>query len=156
VVVGGASRQESVWNGIRALPAVDLIAVHDAARPLASLDTLQTGIRLVTEGGYAGAVPAVPVVDTIKLVDDRGTVEKTLDRSLLRAAQTPQVFRAETLLEAHAGQIAQEMPATDDASLLEEQGERVITFLGSPENLKVTSPFDLRVAELLLGAAMHA
>lgn len=150
VVAGGSTRQESVWNGIQALPDVDLIAVHDVARPLASARLLHEGTRIVTTTDAAGAVPAIAVADTIKRVSAGGVVQRTVDRTQLRAVQTPQVFRAPNLVRAHGAARRAGEPATDDAMLLEERGDRVVTFAGLPENFKVTTPLDLHMAGLLL------
>lgn len=151
VVAGGATRARSVREAVRALPGVDLVVVHDAARPLATGALLQ---RLVDamEDGVAGAVAGWPATDTLKVVDEDRLVVRTPDRATLWHAQTPQLFRAEPLraayeeLEAHeeAGRV------TDDASLLEASGHRVRMVEGSATNLKVTRPEDLPVAELLL------
>jgi 2-C-methyl-D-erythritol 4-phosphate cytidylyltransferase len=156
VVAGGTSRQESVWNGLRALPPVEVIGIHDVARPFAPVDLLREGIRLVSSEAHAAAIPSIPLTDTIKLVDSHGVVQNTIDRSVLRAVQTPQLFRAKSLLDAHAELCGRELPATDDAALLEERGERVVIFQGSPRNMKVTTALDLQVAELLLAGAVHS
>jgi 2-C-methyl-D-erythritol 4-phosphate cytidylyltransferase len=154
VVSGGASRQESVWKGICALPDLDIVAVHDVARPLAPAELLREGVELAGSEDCQGAIPSLPVADTIKLVDAGGRVRQTVDRSRLAAAQTPQVFRAESLIAAHAAARRQGVVATDDAALLEERGDRIIAFAGTPENFKVTTELDLQFAEYLLSAAV--
>ncbi len=148
-VGGGEHRSESVANALE-LCSGDIVVVHDAARPLVTpglIDAVVDG--LAAEEGAAGVVAAAPVTDTIKQAGEGGTVERTLDRSGLWAVQTPQAFRAEALREALAdpGGLAD---ATDDAMLVERRGGRIVIHPAPPENIKVTTPLDLRVAELLL------
>jgi 2-C-methyl-D-erythritol 4-phosphate cytidylyltransferase len=152
IVPGGAERQDSVARGLERLPPLDVVAVHDAARPLARAGLLRTGIELIQT--FDGALPVTPVQDTVKEVDRDGVVVRTLDRSLLRAAQTPQVFRREALLNAHRRARNAGLSGTDDASLVEQAGYRVTVFPGSPANLKITTPDDLRIARLLLQQGM--
>lgn len=145
VVAGGATRSQSVRAGLEAVPAAaEVIAVHDAARPLAS-SLIWKSVLDAVAAGADGAIPAVPVSDTVKQVDADGRLT-TLDRSTLVAVQTPQAFRAALLRRAHAGGYE----ATDDAALLEASGARVVAVAGSATNLKVTQPSDLAVAEALL------
>lgn len=154
VVAGGAQRQESVARGLAALHDHDVVAVHDAARPFATARLLRSGIELLRE--CDAAIPALPVTDTVKQVDDRGHVLATLDRAWLRAAQTPQVFRREALVAAHAAQDGAGAGATDDAVLLEAAGLDVRVFPGQADNFKITTEFDLRLARMLSAAAAHA
>lgn len=145
VTAGGATRSESVRAGIAAIPdesEADVIVVHDAARPLAAGE-LFTAVTSAVAEGADGAVPAVPLTDTIRHTDDG-----PLERSSLRAVQTPQAFRAGALRRAHEG--APE--ATDDATLVESAGGSVHLVDGDPGNLKITTPGDLEVAEALLAA----
>jgi 2-C-methyl-D-erythritol 4-phosphate cytidylyltransferase len=144
VVPGGATRSASVRAGLAAVPDdADIIAVHDAARPLARL-ALWTAVLGAVKAGADGAIPASAVVDTVKEVGPDGHLV-TLDRSRLVAVQTPQAFRAELLRRAHrAGS-----DATDDAALVEAAGGRVMLVEGPPDNLKVTSPSDLILAAAL-------
>jgi 2-C-methyl-D-erythritol 4-phosphate cytidylyltransferase len=149
-VAGGATRSESVRNGLAAVPPnAAIVCVHDAARPLATPELYARVIDAVVAGAD-GAIPGVPVTDTIKmvdaLVDGGGAVVGTPDRARLVAVQTPQAFRAEVLRAAHAtgGE------GTDDAALVEAAGGRVVVVPGEAQNLKVTTPSDLdRVAEVL-------
>lgn len=135
VVAGGATRSESVRAGVAAVPAdAEVIVVHDAARPAASPALFDAVVAAVRAGADA-AVPGLPVVDTVKRVDD-GVVVETLDRSTLVAVQTPQAFRA-AVLRAARGE------ATDDAALVEAAGGRVVVVPGEVSNLKITSPDDL-------------
>ena len=148
-VAGGEHRSESVANAL-ALCGEEIVVVHDAARPLVTPGLIDAMVEeLAAEEDAAGVIAATPVTDTIKQVGDEGQVERTLDRSGLWAVQTPQAFRADALREALAD--PDSLPdASDDAMLVERQGGRVVVHSTSPENIKVTTPFDLRVAELLL------
>jgi len=148
VVAGGESRAASVRAGLAAVPDdAAVIVVHDAARPLADPALFQRVIEGVMMGGADGAVPGVPVADTIKRVDPSGgEVTETLDRAALRAIQTPQAFAADVLRRAHET----EGDATDDAALVEAAGGRVVVVDGDPANLKITAPDDLERAESIL------
>jgi 2-C-methyl-D-erythritol 4-phosphate cytidylyltransferase len=148
-VEGGEHRSESVANAL-ALCGEELIVVHDAARPLVTPGLIDAMVaELAAEEDAAGVTAATLVTDTIKQVGDEGQVERTLDRAGLWAVQTPQVFRAEALREALAD--PDSLPAaSDDAMLVERKGGRVVVHSTPPDNVKVTTPFDLRVAELLL------
>ena len=146
VVAGGATRTESVRAALEALPAgVDVIAVHDGARPLVAPVTVGAAIDLAA-GGVA-AVVGCPAVDTIKRVDARGEVVETPERSTLWHAHTPQVFPAALLRDAYADASAE---GTDDAALVERGGARVAMVDGGRYNLKVTHPGDLVLAEAML------
>lgn len=147
VVEGGATRAESVRLGLTAVPgAAEVIVVHDAARPLASDALFRAVIEAVLTDGAGGAIPGIPVSDTIKVVDGADNVTRTLDRASLVAVQTPQAFGANFLRRAHA----QEGEATDDAALVEALGATVRVVPGDPRNLKITTPADLGTAESLL------
>jgi 2-C-methyl-D-erythritol 4-phosphate cytidylyltransferase len=138
-VVGGETRSDSVRAGLAAVPtSADIVCVHDAARPLASAELFARVVAAV-RAGADGAIPAVAVTDTIKIVDNGGVVIATPDRSTLVAVQTPQAFRAAVLRAAHAGGGAD----TDDAAAVERRGGRVVTVLGEPWNRKITDRDDL-------------
>jgi 2-C-methyl-D-erythritol 4-phosphate cytidylyltransferase len=146
VVTGGATRAESVRAGLAAVPEdAAVIVVHDAARPLAGPDLFAAVVEVVLSGDADGAVPVVPVSDTLKRVAD-GTVWSTVDRDGLVAVQTPQAFAATVLRTAHRSAA----DATDDAALVERVGATVRTVTGDPRNLKLTSPEDLDLAEALM------
>lgn len=146
-VAGGATRSDSVRAGLAAVPPeATVICVHDAARPLATVELYRRVVAAV-EAGADGAVPGVLVTDTVKVVDDDGSVVSTPDRARLRAIQTPQAFRAAALRTAHAG--AGE--GTDDAELVERAGGRVVVVEGEPTNRKITTPDDLVWARGRLG-----
>ncbi|GHH90857.1 2-C-methyl-D-erythritol 4-phosphate cytidylyltransferase [Streptomyces capillispiralis] len=153
VVPGGDSRQASVRLGLDALPpGYDIVLVHDAARPLVPVDTVDAVIEAVRDGAPA-VVPALPLADTVKQVrpaaapGDPEPVVATPDRSLLRAVQTPQGFDRATLELAHA---TVEDDVTDDASMVEQLGRTVVTVPGHEEAFKVTRPLDLVLAEAVL------
>ncbi|MET7396410.1 2-C-methyl-D-erythritol 4-phosphate cytidylyltransferase [Dactylosporangium sp. NPDC005572] len=147
VVAGGATRQASVALALAAVPAsFDIVLVHDAARALTP-PSLVEDVAAAVRGGHAAVIPVLPVVDTIKRVDDSGAVLGTVDRSSLRAVQTPQGFRRDVLLKAHEAAVDDH---TDDAGLAEQLGVTVQTVPGSEAALKITRPFDLSIAELLL------
>ncbi len=149
VVAGGHTRQASVSLALQALPDdVDVVLVHDAARPLVPT-TLIDSVAAAVRGGADAVVPGLPVPDTIKSVDAADVVSATLDRSELRAIQTPQGFRRTTLAEAHAA-ADPDAPATDDAGLVEALGGKVVVVLGDDEAFKVTRPLDLLLAEAVL------
>jgi 2-C-methyl-D-erythritol 4-phosphate cytidylyltransferase len=145
VVVGGATRAESVRAGLAGVPAdAEVVVVHDAARPLATTE-LYAAVVAAVRAGADGAIPGVAVADTLKRVDD-DMVVCTIDRDVLVAAQTPQAFRADVLRAAHA--LGDD--ATDDAALVESHGGKVVVVPGDPCNLKLTGPRDLAVATALL------
>lgn len=144
VCIGGERRQDSVRTGLEALGRVETVAVHDAARPLITAALIERGFQAAMETG--AAVAAIPLVDTLKEADSDGNVIRTIPRERLWAVQTPQVFGYELLLAAHLRSPAD---VTDDAMLVEANGGRVKVFLGSPRNLKVTTPDDLVLAEAL-------
>jgi len=154
VVAGGSTRQESVRLALDAVPdGFDIVLVHDAARPFVPASVVEAVIAAVAAGADA-VVPALPVVDTVKEVASREGVEsvvRTVDRSLLRAVQTPQGFRRAVLRHAHelAGGFGAE-GATDDAGMVERAGGTVVVVPGSEEAFKVTRPFDLLLARALL------
>jgi 2-C-methyl-D-erythritol 4-phosphate cytidylyltransferase len=168
VVEGGASRARSVANALQRVET-ELVAIHDAARPLLTPELVEGVVATLAADPEAdGAIAATALTDTIKraaagpaaprLKDSppyRGEkaaigVESTLDRGHLWAAQTPQVFRVEALRRALAADPARIESATDEAMLVEAAGGRVLIHPSTPENLKVTTPLDLRLAELLL------
>ncbi|MEX1219488.1 MAG: 2-C-methyl-D-erythritol 4-phosphate cytidylyltransferase [Solirubrobacterales bacterium] len=148
LVEGGATRSQSVSAGLDAIDA-EIVVVHDAARPLITADLIDRTVEaLEASPGFDGVIAAGPVTDTIKRVDASGRVVGTIDRSTLRAAQTPQVFRREALVAAiAAGDIE---TATDDASLIEANGGAVAFFAAPSFNIKVTVPEDMAFAEALL------
>jgi len=149
VVAGGDTRQDSVARAMLALPDdVDVVLVHDAARPLVP-SALVDAVAAAVRSGADAVVPGIPVADTVKFVDAAGRVTGTPDRSTLRAIQTPQGFRREVLVAAHAA-ADPSAPATDDAGLVEALGGTVLVIAGDEEAFKVTRPLDLVLAEAIL------
>jgi 2-C-methyl-D-erythritol 4-phosphate cytidylyltransferase len=149
VVDGGATRAQSVANALAAV-GTELVAIHDAARPLVTPELIECVVAtLAADPEAAGAIAATPVTDTIKRAAG-GVIETTIDRGRLWAAQTPQVFRVDALrraLEVDPGQLA---AATDEAMMVEAAGGRVLLYASSARNLKVTTTLDLEVAEMML------
>ncbi len=141
VTAGGSDRAASVRAGLSVIPDdVEIIIVHDAARPLATAELFYAVVAALEEG-VAGAIPGVGLTDTIKRVEDRRIVE-TLDRDGLVAVQTPQAFRADSLRTAHARGDS----ATDDAALLERAGAQIVVVPGESRNIKLTDPRDVETA----------
>ena len=145
VCTGGARRQDSVRAGLEQLSDYDLIVVHDGARPFVSDEIIAAGVAAATDHG--AAVAAIPVSDTIKLVNSTATVIETLPRDGLWAIQTPQVFNYDLLQKAHR-EIHGDV--TDDAAMVEAIGGTVKVFKGSNDNIKVTTPEDWAIAQGIL------
>ena len=152
LVDGGETRQRSVYNGIRALSAdVDFVIVHDGVRPFVTDEVIFACLAAADECG--AAVAAVPVKDTIKIANTDRFIVETPAREQLWAVQTPQVFRKSLLEEAHQAAQARQLTATDDASLVEQLGFPIKLVEGSYANVKITTPVDLQIAEVLLSDA---
>lgn len=150
VVSGGDTRQESVARALLALPEdVDVVLVHDAARPLVPPEVVSAVVSTVRRGAPA-VVPGIGLADTVKFVDEAGIVTSTPDRSRLRAIQTPQGFRRSVLQSAHAAAEPGQVAATDDAGLVERSGVPIEVIPGHEEAFKVTRPIDLILAEAIL------
>ena len=151
VVAGGGVRQDSVWEGLRAMPpGFDLVAVNDAARPLVTVDIIESVLAAVrSDDTLAGAIAAARCIDTLKLAED-GVIVSTPDRSFYWAAQTPQCFRTKDLLKAYASARREGFVGTDEAQLVERMGLRVKCVECPRDNIKVTVPEDLPVAESTL------
>ena len=155
ICLGGERRPDSVKAGLERLSGCDWVMVHDGARPCVTAGLAEAGLARARETG--AAVPVIPLSDTVKRLDMQGSIVETPPRHELWAVQTPQVFRRDLLRRAYELSLE---GATDDASLVERMGHAVGTFPGSPENIKVTTQFDLLLAEAILsaraGAAAHA
>lgn len=145
VCSGGSRRQDSVREGLGRVTDCDWIVIHDGARPCVDSDLIQRGLLVARESG--AAIAAVPVKDTIKIVSRGGLVQQTPLRSSLWIAQTPQIFRSALINKAY---LQADDEATDDAMLVEQLGHKVEVYMGSYRNVKVTTPEDLAVAEVLL------
>jgi 2-C-methyl-D-erythritol 4-phosphate cytidylyltransferase len=149
IILGGSTRQESVFNGINALPAeAKFVLIHDGARCLVTPSLFNACAKAIQN--CLGLIAAIPVKDTIKVVDQNGIIQSTPDRKQLWAAQTPQGFDVKLLRECHELGISQGWEVTDDAALLERCGVEVIIVPGEETNLKVTTPQDLAIAEFIL------
>lgn len=149
VIRGGEDRVRSVLlAALEASPDMELLAVQDGARPLVTPELID---RVVTAAVRCGAAaPAVPVKDTVKEIRDGGAVERTLDRTVLRAVQTPQVFEASLLKAALQSAVEQDAPVTDDCSAVERLGKVVFLVEGDEENLKITTPMDMILADAII------
>lgn len=145
VCVGGKRRQDSVAAGLKQLKDCDWVVIHDGARPLISKELIEQGLEAAQETG--AAVAAVPVTDTIKIAGDDRIVRQTPPRQNLWAVQTPQVFRFDIITQAYQKAKGE---VTDDASLVEQLGYKVKLYIGSYDNIKITNPDDLALAEVLL------
>lgn len=148
VVRGGKERQDSIQNAIDMVSDEDVIAVHDAVRPFFEIEVFRLAISYLDE--WDGAILATPSKDTVKIVRDGELIIETPDRSTIWLAQTPQVFRTQTLKEAYKLASEQNFKGTDDASLVENLGKKVRVVEGNPENIKITYPSDLIFATDLL------
>ena len=145
VCPGGKLRQDSVAAGLKHLSHCEWVVIHDGARPLVTTDLIEQGLATARKTG--AAVAAVPVIDTIKVAGDNRLVKETLSRDNLWAVQTPQVFRFDIIAEAYRQAKGE---VTDDASLLEPLGYEVKLYMGSYDNIKITMPDNLVLAEILL------
>ncbi len=153
LIEGGETRQESVYNGLQALPsAAERVLIHDGARCLATPELLDRCAEEILK--CSGLIAAVPVKDTIKVVDPSGLIQDTPDRRNLWAAQTPQGFDVKLLKECHEKGRQLGWEVTDDAALFEKCGLPVKIVEGEETNLKVTTPVDLKVAEFILMEAL--
>ena len=146
ICAGGKRRQDSVRQGLNELEDCDWVVIHDSARPFLTTDLIRDGLEAAQVTG--AAVAAVPIKDTVKLGGSDMMVSKTLNRQELWAVQTPQVFRFDIIAEAHE-QIKEDV--TDDASMVEHLGRKVKLYMGSYNNIKITTPEDLALAELIAG-----
>jgi 2-C-methyl-D-erythritol 4-phosphate cytidylyltransferase len=154
LIHGGTTRQESVYNGLQALPPdAKYVLIHDGARCLGTPDLLNRCAQALEQ--YSGFVAAVPVKDTIKVVDTQQQICSTPDRAQLWAAQTPQGFDVEKLKTCHAEGRRQGWEVTDDAALFEKFNLPVHIVMGEETNLKITTPADLAIAELILRQRME-
>ena len=145
VCAGGQRRQDSVAEGLKRLDGCSWVVIHDGARPCLTVELVERGLEEARQTG--AAIAAVPLKETVKVVDSEGVIASTPRRENLWAAQTPQIFRFDLIAEAHRrvnGEV------TDDASLVEALGHKVKVYMGSYDNIKVTTPEDLALAETIL------
>lgn len=148
IAPGGKERQDSVYHGLKLIDdGADIVVIHDGGRPLVAKDIVLKAIDNIE--GFDGVIVAVPVKDTIKKAEN-DIVKKTLKRDTLWAVQTPQVFRYNSIMKAYEKAMADKFYATDDSALIERLGGTVKIIMGSYDNIKVTTPEDIPVAEILL------
>jgi len=145
ICAGGPRRQDSVREGLQKLTDCQWVIIHDGARPLVSADIIERG--LAEAKAFGAAVAAVSVKDTVKIASAEGIVEQTPPRDTLWAVQTPQIFRSDRIIEAHE-RITENV--TDDAMMVERLGYRVKLYMGAYHNIKLTTPEDLALAEIIL------
>ena len=151
IVAGGKERQDSVYNGFRAIDAdTDVVIVHDGVRPFVSADMIQRAIEAAQR--YGAAITAIPVSDTIKQSDDEGFVARTVERNGLWRIQTPQAFQYGVLAEAFQKAVKDSYFGTDEGSLLEHAGKKVKIIEGSEMNIKITRKEDLILGEAILNS----
>lgn len=148
LVAGGKERQDSVYQGLLSLKSCDHVAIHDGVRCLVSAQVIKETIKAARQ--YGAATAAVPLQDTIKESAAGQLVQKTIDRSKLWRIQTPQVFNYEIIMKAYKKAYQAGFYGTDDAMLVEKMGKKVKLVMGSYDNLKITTPLDLLVAEQIL------
>lgn len=144
VCSGGARRQDSVKEGLRQLDNCDWVMIHDGSRPFLTPDLIQDGLKAAGETG--AAVAAVPVKDTIKRSDSRSLIGETIKRRWLWAAQTPQIFSFDIITRAY-GNLTTEI--TDDSAAVEQMGYKVKLYMGDHQNIKITTPEDLKLARII-------
>jgi len=152
LAAGGATRQGSVFNGLMATPEeLPLVAIHDGARPLIQVDSIEKCLATVRQRSEVdGAICAARVTDTLKVADEQGAIVATPDRSVYWSAQTPQAFRRDVIMRAHEAALLEGYEGTDDASLVEWRGGLVCVVETPRDNIKVTVPEDLGIAEATL------
>ncbi|MDZ7839056.1 MAG: 2-C-methyl-D-erythritol 4-phosphate cytidylyltransferase [Actinomycetota bacterium] len=156
VVLGGSTRQQSVYRALKSLPqTTSIVSVHDGVRPLVTADEVDKIVTSLQSSNQEdpdiqGVIMAAPAYETIKKIKDNDIIEKTIQRDLVWHAQTPQVFFYRTLMAAHKQAIESKFTGTDDAGLVELVGYKVKIFRGRHENIKITTPTDLFLAELIM------
>lgn len=149
LVSGGLTRQDSVFNGLKATAGrFDLVAIHDGVRPLVKDEQIADCVGVAQK--YGACIPAIQATDTMKTIDEENRVVVTMKRDIIRMAQTPQTFYYDLILGAHIAAQKENYVGTDDAELVELCGEVVKVIPGDPHNIKVTTPEDLKIAEALL------
>lgn len=153
ITIGGATRWESVRNALLSCDysSDDIVLVHDGARPFPTVEMIEVLIRALNDNDVQGAVPVVQVTDSLRELVDGGPESRSVDRSRLRAVQTPQAFRASLLKQAY--ELPYESSFTDDASVMAAAGyDRLVLTPGDPINIKITHPLDIAIAETILNA----
>lgn len=149
IVPGGEHRQDSVYEGLkRVKPDMDLVLIHDGVRPFLSQELLKKVINCATH--FKSAIAAIPIRDTLKKIDSKGCVRRTVSRDGIWHVQTPQVFEYRLIMEVYRKAFRDNFYGTDDAVLVERCGYPVRVVVGSPQNIKITMPEDLTMAEAIL------
>jgi 2-C-methyl-D-erythritol 4-phosphate cytidylyltransferase len=145
IIAGGKERQDSIYNAIKICKNSDIIAVQDGVRPFMKEQYLENAKKVLSENETVdGVIVGVPVKDTIKVINREGEILQTPERSFLMAAQTPQIFRGKTLREAYSKARKEKFLGTDDSSLVERIGKKVIFIEGNYDNIKITTQEDLK------------
>lgn len=151
VLAGGATRVESALVGVTEVdPKARRIAIHDGARPLVTTDLIERTVRAAKE--HYAAVPVIPSTDTLKVVDEKGYVAGTVDRATTYRVQTPQIFKTDFIKGALTKAMEKNLPLTDDCSAMEMMGVKIMTVPGDEDNIKLTTPRDMILAEAILKA----
>ncbi|TFB09169.1 2-C-methyl-D-erythritol 4-phosphate cytidylyltransferase [Candidatus Atribacteria bacterium MT.SAG.1] len=149
LIDGGETRQNSIYNGLKALDKdTDIVVIHDGARPLVDETIIQKSIEKAQK--YGAAIAAIPIKDTVKKSERNFFINKTLNRKEIWRAQTPQTFKYDLILPAYHKAYKDKYLTTDDAAIVERYGHKVKLIIGSEENIKITTPFDIIVAENFL------
>jgi len=149
VVMGGRRRQDSVWAGLQAIQEpCDVVAIHDGVRPLVTPDIIEKSILVARN--FGAALVAVPVTSTIKTITGDGFVRRTPERRTLMAAQTPQSFNYNIIMNAYSDAVKHDFRGTDDSQLVEHMGARVVIVPGHQENIKITMETDLALAQMII------
>jgi len=149
LVDGGETRQDSIYNGLKALDKdTDIVVIHDGARPLVETSTIRDSIEKAQE--YGAAIAVIPIKDTVKKSENNFFIDKTLNREKIWRAQTPQTFKYDIILPAYHQAYKDKYLATDDAAIVERYGHKVKLIIGSEENIKITTPFDIIIANIFL------
>ena len=152
VIPGGVTRQQSVFNGLNSASTnTDIVIVHDGVRPFLPIaKTIEALDKLVKTSTLQGVIASVKITDTLKRVNTANIIESTIDRDSVWAVQTPQIFKYASLLKAHRYAVEQNLSVTDDAALLEHVGHSVSIFESNRDNIKITEPYDLTLADIFL------
>jgi len=149
LIAGGETRQDSVYNGLKILNSdTDIVVIHDGARPLVEETLIQDSIKAAQK--YGAAIVAIPLKDTVKKSQKDFFINKTLNREEIWRAQTPQTFKYDIILSAYHQAYKDKFFTTDDAAIVEKYGHKVKMIIGSEENIKITTPFDIIIAENFL------
>ena len=155
IVAGGATRQESVYHGLKETdPETEIVVIHDAVRPFVTEDLIERSIG--TARDFGGAIVAVRMKETVKQVGPDGHILRTVDRSQLWLAQTPQTFRRALLMEGYRKAESDGFHATDEALLMERLGHKIVVVPGRWDNIKITTPEDFQMAEAILAGRRNA